>query len=464
MTGAPMEHSGFIEKIAEDTGRLSVGLSEVIDVVDDLTLHVKRQGEDFNDLKSSADSMSKMSGKIAGSAGEALNVIKEAQTTVEGSQSQIQTSLGEIRQLAEMVTNMEHQLSGLREALSKVGKVAKEISAIAGQTNMLALNATIEAARAGELGKGFAVVASEVKALSRKTADATAGIEATLKVLNDQAQKLIDESVAGSARAAAVATSTDAIAAVMATVREVMNHVEGQAHEISTDIHTISDGVTSIDGRLASMSSGVYQTSARLASASERILVVRNLGESLIGTTADMGIVTENTPYINAAKEVGAQVTAAFEEALAQGRISESDLFDENYQLVEGTAPAQYITRFTAFCDQVLPPIQDPVAARLKNCMAVCSVDRNGYMPSHQPDFRQPQRPDDPNWNAKYSRNRIKFNDYTAMAASQNRKPVLLQTFNRNLGDRKITVKDASVPVIIRGRHWGALRVVFSTD
>ena len=454
------DQSSMIEKIADDAGKLSIGLSEVIDVVDDLSGHVKRQGEDFTGLKESADTVAKMSGHIAANTDEALDVIQEARGTVESSQGQIQSSLAEIRALATMVTNMESQLSGLREALIQVGKVAKEIGAIAGQTNMLALNATIEAARAGALGKGFAVVASEVKALSRKTAEATSGIETTLRALNDQARKFIDESAAGSAKAAAVADSTDAIAAVMSTVRSAMDRMEAQSRDISQDASAISDGINSIDSRLANMTAGVYQTSARLESATDRIQVVRKLGENLIGTTAEMGIETENTPYIKAAQETAAKVIEAFERGLDERQISESDLFDETYQQIAGSNPPQYLTRFTAFCDKVLPPIQDPVAARL-SAMAVCSVDRNGYMVSHQPQYSKPQG-SDPNWNAANCRNRIKFNDYTALAAAHNRKPILLQTFNRKMGDRTLTVKDASVPIIVKGRHWGALRIVFS--
>jgi methyl-accepting chemotaxis protein len=349
----------------------------------------------------------------------------------------------------------------LREALIQVGKVAKEIGAIAGQTNMLALNATIEAARAGALGKGFAVVASEVKALSRKTAEATSGIETTLRALNDQARKLIDESAAGSAKAVAVAESTDAIAAVMSTVRSAMDRMEAQSRDISQDASAISDGINSIDTRLANMTAGVYQTSARLESATDRIQLVRKLGENLIGTTAEMGIETENTPYIKAAQETAAKVIEAFERGLDERQISESELFDESYQQISGSNPPQYLTRFTTFCDKVLPPIQDPVASRL-SAMAVCSVDRNGYMVSHQPQYSKPQGAD-PVWNAANCRNRIKFNDYTALAAAQNRKPILLQTFNRKMGDRTLTVKDASVPIIVKGRHWGALRIVFSS-
>ena len=462
MTGTGIQRANHIEKIAADAGQLSVGLSEVIDVVEDLSGHVNRQGEDFNALKQSAGEVAKITSRIAGSAEQARAVIGDARVTVEDSQTQVQSSLREIRDLAATVTGMEAQLSGLREALARVAKVAKEINSIAGQTNLLALNATIEAARAGNAGRGFAVVAGEVKALSRKTAEATAEIDSTLRALNEQAQKLIAESTAGSAKAVAVAESTDAIAAVMATVGTAMNQVDAEARAISDDAIAIDSGVSTIDGRLADMSTGVLQTSARLKNASQGILRVRDLGESLIGTTAEMGIESPDTPYIRAAQETGAKVIAAFEAGLASGAISESDLFDENYRQIPGSNPAQYLTRFTEFCDKVLPAIQDPVASSLKGVGAVCSVDRNGYMPTHQPQFSKPQGPD-PVWNATNCRNRIKFTDRTAMAASQNRKPILLQTFNRKLGDRTVTMKDTSVPVVIRGRHWGALRVVFST-
>ncbi len=146
---------------------------------------------------------------------------------------------------------------------------------------------------------------------------------------------------------------------------------------------------------------------------------------------------------------------------MARGEITEADLFDENYREVPGSNPPQYMTRFTEFCDRVLPPIQDPVARSDSRYRAVCAVDRNGYMPTHQPEYSKPQGPD-PAWNAANCRNRIRFNDRTNIAASSNRKPILLQTFHRKMGATSVMLKDASVPVVIRGRHWGALRVVFA--
>ncbi len=461
MAGDSGPQSNLVENIASDAGQLSIGLSEVIDVVEDLAGHVHRQGEDFAGLKHSAGDVAKVSSQIAGSVVQARTAIGEARRTVESSQSRVQSSLQEIRELAAMVTGMARQLSGLREALARVGKVAKEINAIAGQTNMLALNATIEAARAGEAGRGFAVVAGEVKALSRKTAEATAEIDTTLRALNQQAEKLIEESATGGAKAAMVAESTDAISAVMNTVNAAMAEVDAQAEGISRDATAIDGGVGSIDERLAEMASGVLQTTTRLNNASQRIQDVRDLGERLIGHTAELGVATADSPYIEAVKEAGPKVAAAFEAGLARKEISAEELFDENYQQIAGTNPPQYMTRFTMFCERVLAPILDPVAASLNNCAAFCAVDRNGYMPTHQPQYSKPQGPD-PVWNAANSRNRIKFNDRTAMAASRNRDPILLQTFNRKMGDRTVTMKDASVPIIVNGRHWGALRIVFS--
>ncbi len=462
MTLKETADNSLLTGIAIDAGKISVGVSDVIDVVESLTEHVKQQDRDFSDMKKCAEEVAKTSTSIALSADQARSVIGQARGTVESSQLRVQASLHEIRDLASTVTSMEGQLGGLREALIRVGRVAKEINKIAGQTNLLALNATIEAARAGPAGRGFAVVASEVKALSRKTGEATAEIDATLRALNDLATNLIEKSTAGGAKAVAVAESTDEISHVMETVSLAMTEVDGKTQEINNDVKRIESGVGTIDTKLANMSSSVLQTSKRLESTNQRILTVREVGEHLLGSTVELGVETPDSPYINAAKETGTKIARAFELALEQNKISERDLFDETYQPIAGSNPPQFLTQYTIFCEAVLPAIQDPVAASLNNIAAVCAVDRNGYMPTHQPQYSKPQGPD-PVWNAANCRNRIKFTDRTAAAAAQNRKPILLQTFNRRLGDKTTTVKDASVPIIVRGRHWGALRVVYTT-
>lgn len=161
-----------------------------------------------------------------------------------------------------------------------------------------------------------------------------------------------------------------------------------------------------------------------------------------------------------------AEVTERFEQGLASGEITLEDLFDEDYQVIEGTDPVQYRTRFVEFTDRVLPDIQEPVLDFDPAVVACAAIDRNGYLPTHNLKFSKPQRKDDPAWNAANSRNRRIFNDRTGLRAARNTKPFLLQTYRRdNLGSKGyVIMKDISVPIYIAGRHWGAMRLNYQVD
>jgi len=458
---AAFDH-GVVESIAKQAGRLGIELADITGTIEDLASHVTAQAGDFAQLQESSAEIAVYGSEIASIAGTARSVIGDARRTVDDSQRQVQRSLADIRALATAVTAIESELGGLREALNRVGKVAKEINAIAGQTNLLALNATIEAARAGEAGRGFAVVAGEVKALSRKTADATAEIDATLRSLNEQAHKLIGESTACSAKAAVVADSTDAIASVIDTVADTMTTINDQAERIGDAAAKIGTDVGVVSDRLSGMAAGVAQTDRNLNEARGQAARVLHMGEDLIRNTTALGVETEDSPFIRHARDAAAQVGGLFEEALKAGTLSEADLFDEDYRPVPGTDPEQFTVRYLDFADRVLPAVQDTVLAREPRISACVAVDRNGYLPTHHPQYAQPQRPGDAAWNGGNSRQRRRYTDRTAMAACRNREPFLLQTYRRHLGgDTYKLFKDASAPIMVRGRHWGLIRLIY---
>ena len=86
---------------------------------------------------------------------------------------------------------------------------------------------------------------------------------------------------------------------------------------------------------------------------------------------------------------------------------------------------------------------------------------KGGYLPTHNPNYRQPQGKD-PVWNNANCRNRRLFNDRAVKKVAANTKPFLLQTYRRDMGGGNfVLMKDVSSPIIIRGRHWGAFRMGF---
>jgi methyl-accepting chemotaxis protein len=156
--------------------------------------------------------------------------------------------------------------------------------------------------------------------------------------------------------------------------------------------------------------------------------------------------------------ETAGTIAALFEQALADGVLSEADLWDTAYQPIPGTNPQQVSTRYLAFTDRVLPPIQEPLLDLDERVAFGAAVDRNGYLPTHNLKFSKPQGPD-PVWNAANCRNRRIFDDRTGLACGRNTEPFLLQTYRRDMGGTYVLMKDVSAPIWIRGRHWGGFRM-----
>jgi methyl-accepting chemotaxis protein len=170
----------------------------------------------------------------------------------------------------------------------------------------------------------------------------------------------------------------------------------------------------------------------------------------------------ENTEFVTRAIDAGATLTKIFENAIASRAISIDDMFDTNYVEIPGSNPVQHRTRILDWADRALPEFQEAFLAKDPRMVFCAMIDRNGYLPVHNRIYSHPQRPGDISWNTANSRNRRIFNDKAGLAAGQNTRSYLIQSYARDMGNGKtIMMREIDVPIRVQGRHWGGFRTAY---
>ncbi|MBK8177159.1 MAG: PilZ domain-containing protein [Rhodospirillales bacterium] len=168
----------------------------------------------------------------------------------------------------------------------------------------------------------------------------------------------------------------------------------------------------------------------------------------------------KDKPYIERCQGVAAQIAKALDAALHGRRIDRTALFSTDYALIPDTDPKQFLAPFTTLADELLPGITEPVVESDRHVVFCIAVDRNGYAPTHNRKYSQPQRPGDPNWNNKNCRNRRLFNDTTAILSAANRRPFLVQIYRRDMGsDGIVMLKEIAAPILLDNDLWGNVRM-----
>jgi methyl-accepting chemotaxis protein len=458
---AASDSDRLVDQLANRIGGLGVELADVAGSVQEVAQRVSGQSERFGHLQQTAKTMVAANHDIAGASKAVQSATTAAVDEITQSRSAVETAVSHIAELIEAVGRIESRLGAVSSALAQVAKVSTSIEAIAKQTNLLALNATIEAARAGDAGRGFAVVASEVKNLAEATRQATQQIGDTVRGLDGQVGNLIGESGEASVRAQNAGEGAAQIQSIIARVQDGFAKV---GHEIDGVTRAATSNLAHCDeviSELGNLAKGVDLSSSELKHADERVAKLLEVSEGLIAMIADSGVETSDAPLIRIVVETARRISQTFEAAIERGEITLEHLMDEKYREIQGTDPKQYMTDYVEFTDRVLPAIQDPIQKSDKRIVFCVAWAKGGYLPTHNPNYRQPQGKD-PVWNNANCRNRRLFNDRAVKKVAANTKPFLLQTYRRDMGGGNfVLMKDLSSPIIIRGRHWGAFRMGF---
>lgn len=399
-------------------------------------------------------------------------IVQAVQTTsrdVRTMQNMVDASLQKAKSLEEAVILVEKGIFEVSQSLRGVSEAANEISKIAFQTRLVAFNASVEAVRAGEAGRGFAVVAQAVKDLADKVQTSSQDISRTIRTLSSRVHALESTMDRGDAshdlHDLLQEEESSVIDEAIRVFQEAYGAVEKQVASIQSAAVANNQVCRGLLGHFSELSHEVQTSAQVLREADKRVNGLLNMSEELIVITAESGIETADSVYIRNITKAAAHVGQLLEMAVQTQEISMEDLFDENYRPIANTDPQQYLTRFTELCDRILPPLQEDFLQTFSRTSFCVSVDRNGYLPTHNQKYSHKQRPNDPVWNAANCRNRRIFNDRTGLAAARNRKPFLLQTYRRDMGGgRFLILKDLSAPIMVLGRHWGGLRLGYNVE
>jgi methyl-accepting chemotaxis protein len=328
---------------------------------------------------------------------------------------------------------------------------------------MLALNATIEAARAGDAGRSFAVVAAEVKKLAHDTRAATSQIASTIGELTREAGAVTTEIKTGVERSRAAQSGFGTISDTVREVSEIVGMVDRQTEGIAHSTSMIQTSVDRVKAGLTDFAADARDNGNELLTAQKRLAHLESMSNSMLDTLANSGAEIDDTPLILKAQETCRQIKLAVERAIDEGEVTVEDVFDQDYQAVEGSNPVQYDVRFNAAADKHVRPILDRTLASDQRIIGSAIGDMNGYLPTHLTMRSHPQGPD-PVWNDEHCRNRRILIDDTTRTALASDKPATLATYRMELGDKFIPVKNIFVPLVIKGRRWGNFELAYRDD
>ncbi len=151
-----------------------------------LNAEIAQIGSSSNDFSTVQENLSSIVERLKNIANDGAIYAQETKN----SHNSLKDTITKITSLVEFVNQNEKSIGVLVQRTKDISNVVEMINDIADKTNLLALNAAIEAARAGEHGRGFAVVADEVRKLAETTQKATAEIEVSIRMLQQETNEI----------------------------------------------------------------------------------------------------------------------------------------------------------------------------------------------------------------------------------------------------------------------------------
>ncbi len=447
------------QKVTNATSKMAIGAAEVSHFIDTLSKDIHHTRDESKQITQAVETLSDTGGTLSNNLGQLAHTVNDTVESSLTAQKALKQSADKVNDLTLKVQAASEQLDLLTKSADDIDSITAVIRGVSEQTNLLALNAAIEAARAGELGRGFAVVADEVRALAAKSAHASEQISELLTDVRRNSELTNNEM-------SSLKTLTESLSTTLMSETQRFISLTEEVQNASAVISQVESVGGALGQTSATISGSVSRISASLQDISERS---DHLSEEASGLSNGAEVVFREldkvdqslffSELVNAAKSASQAITDLFEGAIEKGLLTQQAIFSKDYQPIQGSNPQKFSTLYDHFSDQNFPAIQEAVLDQYEEVMFAGAVDLNGYFPTHNKKFSQPLSGD---YEKDLINNRTKriFDDPTGRRCGAHTDTFLLQTYKRDTGE---ILHDLSVPIYVKGQHWGGFRMGFKS-
>lgn len=170
---------------------------------------------------------------------------------------------------------------------------------------------------------------------------------------------------------------------------------------------------------------------------------------------APLELSAQDREVLAVADQLAADATRVLEQWVTTQSVTEDRLFARFYFPIARTDPQKYTTAYDKLAERDLVPLEDSALGRSPALVYAIVTDSNGYVPAHNTRFAQP-----PTGNVALdfanSRSKRLLGDPVGLTAARSEARYLVQ---RTRGDSGEVLRDLSIPITVRGKHWGCVRI-----
>jgi methyl-accepting chemotaxis protein len=162
---------------------------------------------------------------------------------------------------------------------------------------------------------------------------------------------------------------------------------------------------------------------------------------------ANDALSSQDKELLALAEQLASDASQAIDQWIITQATTEDRVFARLYFPIPKTDPQKFSSPYDALADRDMVPFEDKALARSAAIQYAIATDINGYVPAHNTRYAQPL-------------SGVTAQDYVnnraSVTAARSEAKFLIQRVKLETGDM---IYDLSVPIMVRGKHWGCARI-----